>query len=55
MSARERGPQREREEEHRKRDMISRLKPARREKIEQNIAFDALGRPAAKEHTGGSS
>jgi hypothetical protein len=55
MSARERGPQHEREEERRKRDMISRLKPARRGKVERNIAYDALGRPAAKEHTGGSS
>jgi hypothetical protein len=55
MSAKERGPQREHEEERRKRDMISRLKPARCEEGEQNIAYDALGRPAAKEHTGGSS
>jgi hypothetical protein len=53
--AEELGPQQERQEEQRQRDMIARMKPTRREKMEQNIAYDALGRPAAKEHTGGSS
>jgi hypothetical protein len=55
MIANELGPQQEREEEQRQREMISRMKPSRRRKIEETIAYDALGRPAAKEHTGGSS
>jgi hypothetical protein len=55
MMADELGPQQEREKEQRQRDMIARMKPSRRRKMEETIAYDALGRPAAKEHTGGSS
>lgn len=55
MTAQGLGPQKDRQEEQRKREMIERMRPSRRRKLEESISYDALGKPAAKEHLGGSS